>query len=335
MNINEIIKQSTEIDGISLKKNSNSIELHFEQENGKGSMTFFNLFPGISLAYIFINSPTWPIPNFSQESSSSIPLSINYCISGRCELFLDNDTFVYLANGDFSIIKRPAQKQYTYPLRIYEGIELFIDIDIISKEAPFINETFHLDFHKLLDLYCPANKTYISHCTENTKQIFSKIWALYDEEPSKSIFSMQLYVLKLLDILLNKKHIPTTKSSTFFTSTQVEIAQKTEHIITSDLKHHYPAWKLAKLFSISETSLKNYFRGVYGQNISVYLREIRMNAAANMLANTKMPISKISEQVGYSNQSKFASVFKLQYKMSPLEYRRKKVLEQIQGNNHY
>ena len=54
-----------------------------------------------------------------------------------------------------------------------------------------------------------------------------------------------------------------------------------------------------------------------------------MNVAATMLEKTKMPISKIAEEVGYMNQSKFASVFKLQYNMSPLEYRRKKNLEQL------
>ncbi|MBX4262727.1 AraC family transcriptional regulator [Clostridium estertheticum] len=214
MNTNKIINKCIEIPGISLKKNPANIELCMQQDNGKGSMTFFSIFPGISIAYIFINSPTWPIPDLSeQDDSLNTPLLLNYCVTGRCELFLDNDSFVYLKDGEFSI----------------------------SKKSP----------------------------------------------------------------------------------------QKTERIITADLKQHHPAYELAKLFSISETSLKNYFRGIYGQNISVYLREARMNEAEKMLEKTKMPISKISEQVGYMNQSKFASVFKLQYNMSPLEYRRKKVIEEI------
>ncbi|WP_315121308.1 AraC family transcriptional regulator [uncultured Clostridium sp.] len=330
MNTNDIIKKCIEIPGVSLKKNPNSIELCMEQANGKGSMTFFSIFPGISIAYIFINSPTWPIPDLSKENDSYCnPLLLNYCVTGRCELFLDNDSFVYLKDGQFSIAKRSAQKQYNYPLRIYEGLEFFIDIDIISKQAPYINDIFHINIDKLPDLYCPLDKTYISQCTECTKEILLKIWNLYDEEASYAIFMMQLYTLELLEMLLCRKHIPQPKSSTFFTATQVEIAKKTEHIITADLRQYHPAWELAKIFSISETSLKNYFRGIYGQNISVYLREARMNAAAKMLEKTKMPIGKISEQVGYMNQSKFASVFKHKYHMSPLEYRRKKALEQI------
>lgn len=319
-----------EIPGVSLKNNPNNTELCMNQTDGKGSMTFFSIFPGISMAYIFINSPTWLSPDLSEENTSqNTPLLLNYCVTGRCELLLDNNTFVYLKDDEFSITKRPAQKQYTYPLRIYEGIEFFIDIDTISKQAACIDDIFHINIAKLTDIYCSLDKTYISKCTKDIKQILLKIWELYDEEPSHAVFMMQLYTLELLEILLCKKHIQQPKSCTFFTATQVEIAQKTEHIIMVDLKQHHPAWKLAKIFSISETSLKNYFRGVYGQNISVYLREARMNAAAKMLEKTQMPISKISEQVGYINQSKFASVFKLQFHMSPLEYRRKKSLEQI------
>lgn len=106
-----------------------------------------------------------------------------------------------------------------------------------------------------------------------------------------------------------------------------DIAKRVEKIITSDLRQHHPAWELAAQFSISETSLKNYFRGVFGQNISIYLREVRMKKAAELLATTRLSVAEVAEQVGYMNQSKFASVFKKQFGLSPLEYRRSKNLE--------
>ena len=93
------------------------------------------------------------------------------------------------------------------------------------------------------------------------------------------------------------------------------------------LRLHHPAWELAEYFSISETSLKNYFRGVYGQNISVYLREMRMNKAGELLASTRLSVAEIAAQVGYLNQSKFASVFKKHFGVSPLEYRRTRHLD--------
>ena len=117
------------------------------------------------------------------------------------------------------------------------------------------------------------------------------------------------------------------KTCGFYTETQVELAKRTAKILSDDLRQHIPVRQIAERFSVSETSLKNYFRGVYGQNISTWLREIRMNEAARLLSATKRPIAEISEQVGYSNQGKFAAVFKKQFGLSPLEYRRSKNLE--------
>ena len=57
MKINDVIKKCIKIPGISIKQAEYSMELILNTKEGKGSMTFFSLFPGLSLAYIFINSP--------------------------------------------------------------------------------------------------------------------------------------------------------------------------------------------------------------------------------------------------------------------------------------
>ena len=49
-----------------------------------------------------------------------------------------------------------------------------------------------------------------------------------------------------------------------------------------------------------------------------------MKKAAELLTSTRLSVAEIAELVGYMNQSKFASVFKKQFGLSPLEYRRSK-----------
>ena len=149
---------------------------------------------------------------------------------------------------------------------------------------------------------------------------------MWDAADDPSDFTLKLCTFELLHHLMQQKPHP-ARLKGFFTETQVAIAKKAREILVSDLRRHYPIRLLAEQFSVSETSLKNYFRGVYGQNISTWLREIRMNEAARLLSDTKRPIAEISEQVGYSNQGKFAAVFKKQFGLSPLEYRRSKNLE--------
>lgn len=328
MKIDDIIRKCIEIPGISLKRSDYSAELLLNGKDGKGSMTFFPLFPGITIAYIFVNSPTWTAPNFYGNGSvEKGPLLVNYCVTGRCEMILNNENFVYVKDGEISLTECFAQKQYVYPRRIYEGMEFFVDIDTLTEQSTWVQKEFAIDFHRIVDRFCPEGSTYISSVLPEGEEILTKLWGLIDIPVPYSISQMKIYTLALFSLLQNINDIPPSQACTFFTETQVDIAKRVEKIITSDLRQHHPAWELAAQFSVSETSLKNYFRGVFGQNISIYLREVRMKKAAELLATTKLSVAEVAEQVGYMNQSKFASVFKKQFGLSPLEYRRSKNLK--------
>lgn len=328
MKIDDIIKKCIEIPEISIKRGDFSAELLMKGKEGKGSMTFFPLFPGLTLAYIFVNSPTWAAPNFRNDSSiEKGPLLLNYCITGRCELVLNNEHFVYIKDGEISLTERFAQNQYVYPRRIYEGMEFFVDIDTLTAQNAWIKKDFGVDCSKIVSLFCPDGSTYVSPATTEVSEILAKLWKLFDASLPFSVSQMKIYTLALFSLLQYLNDIPPSQTCTFFTKTQVDIAMRTEKIITSDLRQHHPAWELAAQFSISETSLKNYFRGVFGQNISIYIREARMKEAAELLITTKLSVAEIAEQVGYINQGKFAAVFKKQFGMPPLEYRRSKMLE--------
>jgi transcriptional regulator GlxA family with amidase domain len=70
-------------------------------------------------------------------------------------------------------------------------------------------------------------------------------------------------------------------------------------------------------------SLKNYFKGVYGKSVSAYLRDKRMNKAAEYLEKSSRQIADIAFSTGYENASKFSAAFGMVKGESPWEYRRK------------
>lgn len=205
-------------------------------------------------------------------------------------------------------------------------------MDTVNAQSSWVEAEFDIDFHRLRDLYCLDGGTYIASVTTEIEEVLKKLWSLLDISVPLAIPQMKIYTLALFSLLQNLKEIPPSQACTFFTETQVDIAKRVEKIITSDLRQHHPAWELAAQFSVSETSLKNYFRGVYGQNISIYLREVRMQRVAELLTTTNLSVSEIAEQVGYLNQSKFSSAFKKQFNASPLEFKRRKNLERNTSN---
>ena len=251
------------------------------------------------------------------------PLLINYCVTGRCELLLNTDNYVYIQPGEISLTESFASNQYLYPGKIYEGMEFFMDLDSVSADAPWLAEEFGLKLSDLTIRYCPSLTTYIASADREADLIFRKLWSIYDGKNPRCLQQIKVYSLSLLASLVNAPVIAPADRHTFYTKYQVEIAKKAEQILTFDLGQHHPAHELAAAFSISETSLKNYFRGVYGENISSYMLKKRMEKAGELLLDTAVPVSAIALQTGYSSQSKFAAVFRKYYGTAPLEYRRR------------
>lgn len=307
----------------SIKTENDYVEFSLDLPEGTSKGTMYHLLPGITLIYFDMNASM--LPEVPKENTSQNLVQFNYCVNGRIEMLLDDNTYLYMSENDYSISKQDAGSASFFPTRLYQGISLYFDMHTLSNSNHPIYESFDLDFSQLDELYFAKKGTYIAEANKEFKTLIEKLWALYE---TPSTFYIKHYLIELLHLLLEDEH-HTEKNITFYTNVQVEIAKKTEKLLTTNLHKHIPIRLLAEQFSVSETSLKNYFRSVYGQNISEYLRSLRMNLASKLLTETDLPISEISIQVGYTKQGKFAAVFKKQFGLAPLEYRRMKHLEGV------
>ena len=67
----------------------------------------------------------------------------------------------------------------------------------------------------------------------------------------------------------------------FFTRSQIAIVKKAEKIIMNDLSKKYTAKELAKQFGISESSFKQYIKGVFGKSYLNYFRQKKWKKLLN------------------------------------------------------
>ncbi len=208
-NTEEIITQCRALPGVTVLEREDGAELQLSTREGTGSMRFFPLFPGLTLAAISVSAPCWPAP-VPEDSAPEAkgPLIINDWLS-----------------------------------RLQYG------------------------------------------CSE--------------KEPERL---------------------------TYYTRVQVEMAKRIEAILLEDLSRQHTAREFAALFSVSESSVKNYFRSVFGQSIAQCLMSRRMRRAAQQLTDTALPIIDIAGQAGYENQSKFSAAVRRHFGVSPREYRSGKKL---------
>jgi AraC-like DNA-binding protein len=77
----------------------------------------------------------------------------------------------------------------------------------------------------------------------------------------------------------------------------------------------------AKLCAMSDCCFMQLFKEVTSQSFVAYLNQFRVKRAQGLLTSTDRPISDISLETGFCNQSYFGVIFRRITRMTPLEYR--------------
>ena len=81
--------------------------------------------------------------------------------------------------------------------------------------------------------------------------------------------------------------------------------------------------ELARVFSFNKNYLGRLIQSAGGLSYKELLQKIRLEAAAQLLADGTQPVNEISAAVGYQNTSYFYRLFKTQYGVTPQRYREK------------
>lgn len=80
--------------------------------------------------------------------------------------------------------------------------------------------------------------------------------------------------------------------------------------------------QLASALGISRTKLYRDIKGIDGQSLSDYVRNVRLEKATELLLTTNMNVQEVMNEVGFVNSSHFTKIFKLKYGMTPTDYKR-------------
>lgn len=87
---------------------------------------------------------------------------------------------------------------------------------------------------------------------------------------------------------------------------------------------HISLEKAAEVVGLNPVYLSYLFKKIKNINFSEHLNEIRLKHAEQLLIDSTLKVSEISEEVGYKDARYFSSLFKKRTGMAPNEYRNKK-----------
>lgn len=84
--------------------------------------------------------------------------------------------------------------------------------------------------------------------------------------------------------------------------------------------------EISEYVQLSPNYLSLLFKKSMGRNLTEYLTDYRMEKAKDLLLNTTLKTYEIAENVGVADSAYFSRIFKKMAGISPLEFRKKKVL---------
>ena len=100
-----------------------------------------------------------------------------------------------------------------------------------------------------------------------------------------------------------------------------EMFARIDHLLNRDFDTDITAAALSKKIFLSERQINRHIFSQYSQTFNQRKSYLRINHACKLLLNSDMPISEISEKIGYISINTFYSAFKQQMGCTPSEYR--------------
>lgn len=93
--------------------------------------------------------------------------------------------------------------------------------------------------------------------------------------------------------------------------------------------------ELADIANFSPFHFHRVFKGMIGETLAEHTRRLRLERAANRLAQTQHSITYLAFETGYETVESFIRAFKARFKVAPSEYRKLKSPEQIEIKEKY
>lgn len=289
---------------------------HEKNDDFEVSAVIFKLFDGVHLIELnTIGSYLTPIVKDGNKF-----IEINYVINGRAECEMDDGCLQYLGQGDILV---RSNENFTpvikFPLYHYSAISIIVDKD---KANYHVKKWFcNLDF----DLTRVFTKLFKNDCCLFI-QSSNKTRSFFDEiDLSNRSKKQALYRLKILELFLFLDDYSPSESiqKSVFTRNQAEIVKEIHDYLITNLDKQITILDISKKFPISQTTLKTYFKSVYGKPIANYVKEHKIQQGQIKLCNSDDSILEISLSLGYKSQSKFSQAFKEIVGLTPTDYRNK------------
>lgn len=203
------------------------------------------------------------------------------------------------------------------------------------------------------ELTCKAGETAVIDCfnphTYYTNDSFEAYWIHINGSNTKELFremsdrfgniippneAIEIQIKELYNTIKNNENVPESNMSlkiynliiSLFDANKSSVTNNTViqnaiNYINENYCRQLDVESVAGYVNMSQSQFSRRFKKQTGTSPYSYLLSVRLTKAKELLKNTSLPISEISYQTGFANESNFIYFFKKHEGFSPLKFR--------------
>lgn len=297
------------------------MENHHRNVMGKmDESTVFNIFDGPDDYVEVVQHSRYSYPIMHNHEY----IELVYVYSGSCIHFVENHQFE-MKEGNFCILAPNTKHALSacaddaILINIMVSQRLFDDSFMkLMKRVPALSEFFENI------LYGKSSDPYILYPTGNDYWMHEMIYHMLAERKEKDYLYREsvVHMVKLLFIhILRNYELSAIVSNPENHQQDPNIVALIAYITVN--ASHITLDSLSDFFGYNKSYLSQLIRKYIGKTFTVFVNELRMKKAAELLTNSDMRISDIAVEVGCYDASHFNRKFLKIYQISPKEYRKK------------
>lgn len=276
-----------------------------------------------------------PDENFKEKYASMLKLV--YVTDGSGIIKLNGQTVIFSAPALLCFndldevvlqqsLKLAARAVYFNPLFIDDSLQL----DFLRKEDAQLSETQYKDYFLIMPFvdreefkipYIEIGPMISRRASQLFKGIEEELIFMETEFwPCRS----RSYLLELLFLIQNIITGSRDREDLKLPETSEDISDLILFLHTN-YNRKITIEELTDIFHINRTTLSDKFKNSTGTTIIDYLVKLRIKMASIMLRDTLLPISEISDRVGFNDSVHFTRMFKKHFGCTPSDYREKHI----------
>jgi len=162
-------------------------------------------------------------------------------------------------------------------------------------------------------------------CSIRNNPIVSKLFNSLDEKEKDVTNLLSLSISMIRDFLNSTAREETDKSAAHI-DLYYEKVKEAEAMLVSHLQNTLPRLSfIAQKVALSESTLKRYFKLIYGRSVYEYYLNKKMEMARELILQRPLTVNETAEIMGYEKVSNFIDIFKKYHGCSPGSIKKKQL----------